>query len=231
MNYWPRSTAKQKADSIGTSQSLLGNGNAGDLVALGNRVNDILALDHFSEHTVLAIKPGRGHVRDKKLAAVCIGTGVGHRQHTRGVVLQILVKFIGEFVTWTAGSGAAGATALDHEVGNHPVEDQPVVERFADKFLKIGNGFRRLFIKQLDADDALAGVKCSNFHNGLAIQFEVLEVVSRERVGPEFNRCGAYRLGPDTFFRSLAKLLELVARIALVTTSVPLAGRLIRCRI
>jgi hypothetical protein len=39
------------------------------------------------------------------------------------------VELVTEFVAGPAGAGAERVPALDHEAGDHPMEDRPVVER------------------------------------------------------------------------------------------------------
>jgi hypothetical protein len=39
------------------------------------------------------------------------------------------MEFVGELVAGTAGAGAERVSALNHEVGNHAMENQTVVER------------------------------------------------------------------------------------------------------
>ena len=98
-----------------------------DLVALAHGVDDILALGDLTEDRVLPIEMGRGLVGDEELAAVGIRSGIGHRKDAGFGVLQRAVDFVGKLVARTATAGAGWISALDHEVGNDPVEGDPVV--------------------------------------------------------------------------------------------------------
>src|SRR5262249_59322363 len=49
-------------------------------------------------------------------------------QEVRGVEGQVGAKLVSELVPGAAGAGAERVPALDHETGNHSVEDRPVVE-------------------------------------------------------------------------------------------------------
>ena len=53
-------------------------------------------------------------------------TGVGHSQQVRLVELQARVDLIVELVARAAGTGAQRATALNHELLDDTVEDQPL---------------------------------------------------------------------------------------------------------
>src|SRR5262249_58740282 len=102
-----------------------------DLVAPGDLVHDVLAFDDVAEHRMLAIEPWSRDMSDKELAAVAGRTGVGHGQSARAGVFQFGPDFILEPVAGAAGARSQRAAALDHEVGNHPVETQAIVKRLA----------------------------------------------------------------------------------------------------
>ena len=59
--------------------------------------NDLFALDHFTKHDVLAVEPGALYEGDKELAAIGVGTGIGHRQQVGLVMLELKV-FISELL-------------------------------------------------------------------------------------------------------------------------------------
>src|SRR5450759_2848099 len=61
---------------------------------------DIHSFDNLAEDGVLVIEPGRRRHGDEKLAPVCAGSGVGHRELSRFVVLQGRMKFVGEAISW-----------------------------------------------------------------------------------------------------------------------------------
>ena len=63
---------------------------------------------------------------DEELRAVGVRAGVGHRE--RAADDLVVVELVLEGVARAAGAGALGAAALDHEVGDHAVEGEPVVE-------------------------------------------------------------------------------------------------------
>ena len=66
---------------------------------------------------------------DKKLAAVGVGTGIGHAQRPAEVVqfaAALILKFFPVY-TLAARAGAGRVAALDHKIFDDPVEDQPVV--------------------------------------------------------------------------------------------------------
>jgi len=77
---------------------------------------------------VFTIEKWRGDKGDKELAAISVGTGVGHTQQSWFVVGQITGKFTGIFVAWVASAGARRVTTLDHKTRNDPMENQVVIE-------------------------------------------------------------------------------------------------------
>src|SRR5688500_18439432 len=101
-----------------------------------DRVDRVHARGDAAEDRVLAVEP-RGGLRrdDEELAAVRIGAMVGHRERT--ALDLVVVDLVLELVARTAGPGAVRAAALDHEVADHAVEDQPVVVAVARQLLEV----------------------------------------------------------------------------------------------
>jgi len=73
------------------------------------------------------------------------------------VLHTILLVF--ELVARAAGATTLRAAALDHEIGDHAVEDQAVIEAALDQVHEVGDRQRRLVGEQLDLDRALGGVE------------------------------------------------------------------------
>ena len=79
--------------------------------------------DDLAEDGVLAVEPGRRVDRDdEELGAVRVRAGVGHRE--RAAVDLVVVELVLERVAGAAGARSLRAAALDHEVGDHAVEDR-----------------------------------------------------------------------------------------------------------
>ena len=57
------------------------------------------------------------------------GPAVGHRQTSGLIESEVGTEFVFEAVSRIARSGAHGIAALDHEVGDHAMEDGAVIER------------------------------------------------------------------------------------------------------
>ncbi len=85
------------------------------------------------------------------------GPGVRHRE--RALDDLVVVELVLELVAGAAGADALRAAALDHEVGDHAVEDEPVVEALAGELREVRDRLRGILGEELDLDRALAGVK------------------------------------------------------------------------
>jgi hypothetical protein len=105
----------------------LGGGTAAAANSL-HRLHDVVALQHLTEHDVLAVQPARGGRAEEELRAVRVGASVGHRQRTRTEVLAGLAgeRLISKLVAvdgLAARAIAGGEVAtLAHELRNHAVE-------------------------------------------------------------------------------------------------------------
>ena len=75
----------------------------------------------------------------------------------QGIVHPVKQEFTLDAVARTAHTGAVGATALDHEAGNDPVENQTVVEALLNQGDEIGDGLRCLLGIELSGDDTAIG--------------------------------------------------------------------------
>ena len=93
-------------------------------------LNDIHALNDLSENDVFAVQPGGFSGTDKELAAVGVGSSVGHAEDSGSGVLQLEVLVL-ELVTvdgLASSSVVVGeVTALAHKVGDHAVESGSLV--------------------------------------------------------------------------------------------------------
>ncbi len=93
-------------------------------------------------------------------------------------------------VAGAAGAGALRAAALDHEVGDHAVEDDPVVEAVGGQLAEVRDRLRRVVVEQLERDRAVGGV-----HVGCAHACEPTRS-GRERLRLASARAGARGPGP-----------------------------------
>ena len=82
----------------------------------------------LAEDGVSAVQMRVGNFCNKELRAVGVRTGVGVGQASGTVKLQGWGSFILELEANVAASAAGRIAALDHEIGNHAVEDGAIVE-------------------------------------------------------------------------------------------------------
>jgi hypothetical protein len=130
-------------------------GDGDDLVACGNRIDYLLILrpDDFPEDRMTVVKPGSRYMGDEELAAVGVGTGICHGKYAGFAVSQALGKLIFEAVTGTAGAGTCRIAALDHELRDHAMEREPVMEAALREIDEIQHGERCLVGKEGESDD------------------------------------------------------------------------------
>src|SRR5213078_1001265 len=61
-------------------------------------------------------------------------------------------------------AGSLRAAALDHEVRDDPVKDEPVVEAVAGELAEVGDGRRGVVVEELDGNRARARVQGGGGH-------------------------------------------------------------------
>src|SRR5437867_13000869 len=74
------------------------------------------------------------------------------------------MEFVGEFVAGAARAGPLRAAGLNHEVGNHAMEFEAVIEALLGQLLEVGDGLRGLVGVQLELDRAFACIDRGGFH-------------------------------------------------------------------
>src|SRR5271157_6409643 len=94
---------------------------------IGNLVGDVLALDHLTENRVAIIQVRCGSDGDEELAAIGAGAGIGHREFARLGMAQRWMELVREVVAGPPAPVSLRASALNHELRNHAVEDQAVI--------------------------------------------------------------------------------------------------------
>src|SRR3546814_824562 len=100
------------------------------------------------------------------LAALGAGAGVGLRQHA-ALVAEAVPGLVLETVAGAAGAATLRTPTLDHEIVDHPVEVEAVVEAAPGQVGEIGDRQRRLLGLQLDANRAAVGVEGGDQAHGM----------------------------------------------------------------
>jgi hypothetical protein len=131
-----------------------------NLVIATNRI-DHGHISGFAKDGVQAIEVALGAMADEELTAAGVRATVGHRETACLMTVGIAFGFAGDAVAWATRASAVGAAALDHKVGNHPMEHQAIVKAFFRQFDEVLDGAWGLGLKQFEIDGALVG-----FHDG-----------------------------------------------------------------
>ncbi len=139
-------------------------GNRRYFITLLDRVHDVLTFDHASEHRMLAVQPGGSDMGDEELGPVRVGPGIRHGQDSRSIVLEIAMEFVAELIARPAGSVTLGTAGLDHEILDHAVELEAIIEAFGHQFLEVIHGFRHLVAEQFDPNISAWRFDRGNFH-------------------------------------------------------------------
>src|SRR5207302_1465386 len=126
-------------------------------------VDDVHPARHLAEHRVLAVEPRCFFGRDdEELAAVGVRAGVCHRE--RAADDLVLVELVLELVARAAAPRPFRAAALDHEVRDHAVEDQPVVEALLGERAEVLDGLRRVLVEELELDRTVVRLEGCGAH-------------------------------------------------------------------
>src|SRR4051812_13940753 len=86
-----------------------------------DRVHHVHPLGDLTEDGVLLVQVGLARMADEELRPARVLAGVSHRERARVVNLLLARGLTLDLKARTAGAGAHRATALNHEVGDHPV--------------------------------------------------------------------------------------------------------------
>src|SRR5712671_1487950 len=106
------------------------------------------------EERVFSIQMRRCNFSDEELRPVGIGSGVGIGETAGPVERQIGGNLILEFITRVARSIALGIAALNHEAGNHAMENGSIVKRYA-MFGSAANRILPILRTGCEADEVL----------------------------------------------------------------------------
>lgn len=101
-------------------------GNCGDYITLADIAHYIHARGDIAKDGVIRRQAGLIFQADEKLAAIGVGTSIGHR-HGPGFI-RAFNSFVLELVAGAPSAGSGGVAALNDETGHHPVEGDVVIE-------------------------------------------------------------------------------------------------------
>lgn len=131
-----------------------------DLVAGLDLVDYFNALGHLAEASVLTVKV-RGAfaaVTHKELRSARVLARVGHGEHAAIVALVATGGFALNGPARSAGAGALGASTLNHEIWEHTVEGEPVIEAALGELAEVCDGEWGVGVEELDGHIALSGL-------------------------------------------------------------------------
>ena len=138
-----------------------------------DRIHDVHALGDLAEDRVNLVEMRLGAVADEELAATGILAGVGHGESAGGVLVGIKVGFTLDLVAGPAGPhpsvvGVLGQriAALNHEVGDHPMEPGAIVKHAVSQLLEVQDRAGNLLVEQLGHNGSLARLNGSGLRHG-----------------------------------------------------------------
>ncbi len=133
-------------------------GNALDGVVLADAIDHVLTLSGFAKDGVLAIKVRSGTMGDEELGAVRVWARIGHGEDTRLVVATVGLALTLELVAGATSASSSGAASLNHEVGDHPMKSETIIEPAGGEMQKGSNRDGCVVGEGGDFDIAFAGV-------------------------------------------------------------------------
>ena len=131
-----------------------------DLVTGLDLVHDFNALGHLAEAGVLTVKV-RGAftaVTHEELRSAGVLTRVGHGKDAAIVALVATGGFALDVPAGAATSGPVGASTLNHEVWEHTVEGEPVIEAALGELAEVCDGEWGVGVEEFDGHIALGGL-------------------------------------------------------------------------
>ncbi len=131
-----------------------------DLVAGLDLVDYFNALDHLAEAGVCTVKV-RGAftaVTHEELRSASVLTRVRHGKDAAIMALVAARGFALDGPTRTASAGALGASTLNHEIWEHTVEGEPVIEAALGELAEVCDGEWGVGVEEFDGHIALGGL-------------------------------------------------------------------------
>lgn len=101
-------------------------------VPLADGINYVKPFIHFAENCMIPVEMGSRlpAMTNEELRSTGIASRMRHRKHSTVVKLILASQLTINVITGSSTASALWTTALDHKIGNYPVEDKSVIEAF-----------------------------------------------------------------------------------------------------
>ena len=133
-----------------------------DFVTLSDGVDHVLTFSCLAENRVVAVEVWSRKVCDEELGTVCVWSSVRHGEDTWLVVLvECWLAFALELVAWATHSCASWVATLDHEVVDHAVKDDAVVESTSSEVKEASASNWRVCCEHSDVDVTFVRCDCN----------------------------------------------------------------------
>lgn len=113
-----------------------------DAIFHGNGIDDILPGHHIAKNAMLAIQMRCRSMSDEELAAIGAWSCIGHGKRASLIMLQTGMELILEFITGSPSAIAFRIAALNHEIGDDPMEFKSIIKRFTGWLIGLFCSFR-----------------------------------------------------------------------------------------
>ena len=137
-------------------------------------VQHLVSFQNLAKHRVLAIQMRRRSECDKELTAITFRSLIGHADNSPSIVSQsgadlVFEELVGGVVDGRGSLGLGvrgGATSLDHEVRDQPVEGAAIVEARGAESEEVFGRLGNCFAEDFELDVTARGVQLAQWSAG-----------------------------------------------------------------